>query len=64
MEKNVGVVDKVIRTVIALVIIAAYLVGLLPGVAGLLLIISGSLFSSVISGHCPLYVKFGINTNR
>ena len=64
MSKNVGTVDKMIRTLVALLIIAAYLCGLLPGIAGLLLIISGSLLSSVMSGHCPLYTKIGVNTNK
>jgi hypothetical protein len=64
MEKNVGMVDKIIRTIVALLIIAAYLWGMLPGIAGLLLIISGSLLSSVMSGYCPLYTKIGVKTNK
>ena len=64
MGKNVGTVDKIIRTIVALLIIAAYLWGMLPGIAGLLLIISGSLLSSVMSGYCPLYTKIGVNTNK
>lgn len=64
MGKNVGMVDRVIRAIIAFLIIIAYLRGMLPGVAGLLLIVSGALFSSVMSGHCPLYTKIGVNTNR
>ncbi len=64
MEKNMGTVDKGIRAVVAFIIIIAYLGGMLPGVAGLLLIISGSLLSSVVSGYCPLYTKIGVNTNR
>lgn len=64
MEKNMGTVDKGIRAVVAFLIIIAYLGGMLPGVAGLLLIISGSLLSSVVSGYCPLYTKIGVNTNR
>lgn len=59
-----GTVDKGIRAVVAFIIIIAYLGGMLPGVAGLLLIISGSLLSSVVSGYCPLYTKIGVNTNR
>ncbi|MBW6453990.1 MAG: DUF2892 domain-containing protein [Methyloprofundus sp.] len=62
--KNVGTLDKIIRTLIALLIIAAYLWGKLPGIWGLLLVISGSLLSSVMSGHCPLYTKIGVNTNK
>lgn len=64
MEKNVGTADKVIRIIVAFLIIIAYLGGMLPGVAGLLLIISGSLLSSVVSGYCPLYKTIGVNTNR
>ncbi|OGP66846.1 MAG: hypothetical protein A2031_06895 [Deltaproteobacteria bacterium RBG_19FT_COMBO_43_11] len=64
MKKNVGMIDKIIRTIVALLIIAAYLWGMLPGIAGLLLIISGSLLSSVMSGYCPLYTKIGVNTNK
>ena len=64
MDKNVGMADKIIRTIVAFLIIAAYLGGNLPGIAGLLLIISGALLSSVMSGHCPLYAKTGVNTNK
>ena len=64
MEKNVGMVDKIIRTIVALLIIAAYLWGMLPGIAGLLLIVSGALLSSVASGHCSLYAKIGVKTNK
>ncbi|MBN1472997.1 MAG: DUF2892 domain-containing protein [Syntrophaceae bacterium] len=64
MQKNVGTADKITTTLVALLIIAAYLLGMLPGIAGLLLIISGSLLSSVMSGYCPLYTKIGVNTNK
>ncbi len=64
MENNVGTADKVIRVIVAFLIIIAYLGGMLPGVAGLLLIVSGSLLSSVVSGYCPLYKMIGVNTNR
>ncbi len=64
MEKNIGMADKIVRTVVALLIIVAYLWGKLPGIAGLLLVVSGSLLSSVMSGYCPLCTKLGINTNK
>ena len=64
MEKNVGMADKIGRTIIALLIIVLYLWGKLPGIAGLLLIVSGALLSSVMSGYCPLYTKIGVNTNK
>ncbi len=64
MKKNIGMVDKIIRTIVALLIIAAYLWGMLPGIAGLLLIISGALLSTAMSGYCALYAKIGVNTNK
>lgn len=64
MGQNVGMVDKIIRALVAVLIIVVYLMGSLPGIAGLLLIISGLLLSSVVSGDCPLYTKIGVNTNR
>lgn len=63
MEKNVGMADRIARTIISLLIIAAYLWGMLPGLAGLLLVISGMLISSVVSGYCPLYTMIGVKTN-
>ncbi|MEA3471657.1 MAG: DUF2892 domain-containing protein [Thermodesulfobacteriota bacterium] len=65
MEKNVGSVDRIIRVVVALAIIIAHVIGWISGIVGLILAVgSGMLLSSVMSGHCPLYAKLGINTNR
>ncbi|MGB5216795.1 MAG: DUF2892 domain-containing protein [Smithella sp.] len=64
MGKNVGMADRIARTIISLLIIAAYLWGMLPGLAGLLLVISGMLISSVVSGYCPLYTMIGVKTNK
>ena len=65
MEKNVGLVDKVVRVIVALGIIVAYLLGWISGIVGLVLAVgSGMLLSSVMSGHCPLYLKLGVNSNR
>ena len=65
MEKNVGTVDKGVRVIVALAIIIAHLLGWISGVVGLVLAVgSGMLLSSVMSGHCPLYAKLGVNTNR
>lgn len=64
MEKNVGTVDKIMRLIVSILIIAAYLWGMLPGFAGLLLVVSGMLISSVVSGYCPLYTMIGVRTNK
>jgi len=64
MEKNVGTVDKIMRLIVSIVIIAAYLLGMLPGLAGLLLVVSGMLISSSVSGYCPMYAIIGVKTNK
>ena len=64
MGKNVGMADRIARAIISLLIIAAYLWGMLPGLSGLLLVISGMLISSVVSGYCPLYTMIGVKTNK
>lgn len=57
MKKNVGSLDKVLRWVIGLVIIA---LGILFqswwGLIGILLLLTGSI------GWCPLYLPFGLST--
>ena len=65
MERNVGVLDRIVRLVAAVAFIAANLMGWVTGIAGLTLaVISGMLLSSVASGHCPLYGKLGVKTNK
>lgn len=57
MKKNVGSLDKVLRWVIGLVIIA---LGILFqswwGLLGIPLLLTGSI------GWCPLYLPFGLST--
>jgi hypothetical protein len=61
MERNVGTIDRVVRLVVAILLIIANVVGWLTGIAGLVLaVLAGMLLSSVASGHCPLYAKLGI----
>ena len=61
MERNVGTIDRVIRLMVAVLFIAANVMGWATGIAGLVLaVLAGMLLSSVASGHCPLYAKLGI----
>ena len=69
MERNVGTIDRVVRLVVAVLLIVANVMGWVTGIAGLVLaVFAGMLLSSVASGHCPLYAKLGIkrrfNQNR
>jgi len=61
MERNVGTIDRIVRLVVAILFIAANVMGWITGIVGLVLaVLAGMLLSSVISGHCPLYVMLGI----
>ena len=61
MERNVGTIDRIVLLVVAILFVVANVTGWVTGIVGLVLaVIAGMLLSSVVSGHCPLYVKLGI----
>lgn len=63
MKKNMGTVDRVVRVLLAIVIIVLYLTGNITGIAAIILGIFALVFilTSLI-GFCPLYVPFKIST--
>lgn len=64
MKKNVGVIDKIIRVIAAVIIGLLFYFQVISGTLGLVLIIFAIvlLLTSLIN-FCPLYTLFGINTN-
>ena len=62
MNVNEGTIDRLLRVVLAIAIIVFFLMGRLPGNWALLLIFSGTLLMTAITGHCPLYNPLGIRT--
>jgi len=63
MTKNMGIVDRVIRILLAIVVIVLYLTGNISGIAAIILGILALVFilTSLI-GFCPLYVPLKIST--
>jgi len=63
MKKNMGTVDRVIRVLLAVVVLILYLTGNITGLAAVILGIIALVFvlTSII-GFCPLYVPFKIST--
>lgn len=63
MKKNMGGADKVIRLIVALIIVIAFFQGVISGTLGYVLLVVASIFTvtSLIS-FCPLYTIFGFNT--
>lgn len=65
MQKNMGTIDRIVRTIIAIAIIVLYFTGHITGTAAIILGILAIvfLFTSAIS-FCPLYVPLKINTKK
>ncbi len=63
MKKNMGIADRVIRVIIAAVVVVLYYTGTISGTWGIILLILAGIFvlTSFIS-FCPLYAPFGIST--
>ncbi|MCX6230136.1 MAG: DUF2892 domain-containing protein [Bacteroidetes bacterium] len=64
MKKNMGIVDKVVRILIAVVIGILFFTNVISGTLGIILMILAIVFllTSLLS-FCPLYLPFGIHTN-
>jgi hypothetical protein len=65
MKKNMGTVDKVIRVLVAVIILVLYFTHVISGtLAVILLILAGVFVVTSLVGTCPLYLPFGINTGK
>lgn len=63
MTKNMGMVDRVMRVVLALVVGVLYLARLISGVAAVVLGIFAAIFLITgLVGFCPAYTPFGLST--
>ncbi len=63
MKKNMGALDRIIRTILAVVVIVLYFIKQISGTAAIILGIIALVFllTSLI-GFCPLYVPLKIST--
>ena len=65
MKKNMGTVDKVIRIVVAAIILVLYFTHVITGtLAVVLLILAGILVVTSLLGTCPLYMLFRLSTRK
>lgn len=63
MKTNMGGMDRVVRLIIALVVVALYYFGVISGtLATVLLVLAGIFVLTSLVSFCPLYTLFGINT--
>ena len=65
MIKNMGKADRLIRTVLALIMLALYFTGQITGLAAIILVALAIIFllTSIIS-FCPLYSPFKLSTRQ
>lgn len=65
MKKNMGLIDKVIRILVAVVVIALSITGVIKGTLMIiLLIVAGIFILTSLLGFCPGYLPFGLNTEK
>ena len=63
MKKNMGTVDKAVRILAAVLIIALYFTNVISGtLAIVLLVVAGAFIATSLISSCPLYLPFGIST--
>lgn len=63
MKKNVGQTDKVIRVVIALVLITLYFLEVVTGTWGIVMLVAaGALILTSLFSFCGLYALLGQST--
>lgn len=65
MKKNMGTVDKVIRILVAVVVVILYFANIISGTLAIILLALSAIFivTSFLS-FCPLYLLFGISTRK
>ena len=65
MKRNMGVIDRIIRLVIAIVLISLFASGILAGTIGTILLIIAIVFAlTSVVGFCPMYTIFRIKSKK
>lgn len=65
MNKNMGAVDRVIRILVALVVVVLYFTGKISGTLAIVLgIVAIAFVITSFMGWCPGYLPFGLSTRK
>ena len=65
MKKNMGTMDKALRTIAAAIIAALYFTNVITGTLGIILLVLAVVFVlTSLVGFCPLYPLLGMNTRK
>jgi hypothetical protein len=65
MKKNMGSIDKVIRILVAVVVVTLYFTNVISGTLAIVLLALSAIFvvTSLIS-FCPLYLPISLSTRK
>jgi len=65
MKKNMGTIDKVIRILVAVVVVVLWLTNVISGTLAIILLAFSAIFivTSFLS-FCPLYLPLGLSTRK
>ena len=65
MKKNMGTIDRVIRILVAVVVVILYFTNVISGTLGIILLAVAAVFvvTSIVS-TCPLYMLLGLNSRK
>lgn len=63
MKKNMGPVDRILRSIVAITLIALYFTDVITGTIGIVVTVFASIMLiSALIGNCPPYALMGFNT--
>ena len=63
MKKNVGTIDRTIRGLVGIALLAAYFLGAVSGALGIVALVIGiALLGTAVIGYCMPYTWLGIDT--
>ena len=65
MKKNVGTIDRVIRILVAVVVVILYFTNVISGTLGIVLLALSAIFviTSLLS-FCPIWMALGLSTRK
>jgi hypothetical protein len=65
MKKNVGTIDRVIRIMVAVVVVILYFTHVISGVLAIILLTLSAIFvvTSLLS-FCPIWLALGLSTRK
>jgi hypothetical protein len=65
MTKNMGIADRIIRTIVALVVVILVITGEISGALAVILgIVAAAFLLTSAIGWCPLYLPLKISTKK